>query len=151
MFRNKLVNLYSNMKYYENIYNCLRVIQQSKNRKLKNDNCWQQTSLIQVNRLQEIMNNVDLPLVLTHPPEEVRWLDLRGRLLIYPFYVFQVNTIPNYTCIFFFSICACTLSTCSFVVFTSNTVAHGIVMLLKKIDILFYGHRVQSHNSLFKI
>ena len=24
---------------------CLRVIQQSKNRKLKNDNCWQQTSL----------------------------------------------------------------------------------------------------------
>ena len=27
--------------------------------------------LIQVNRLQEIMNNVDLPLVLKHPPEEV--------------------------------------------------------------------------------
>ena len=32
--------------------------------------------LIHVNRLQEIMNNIDLPLVLTHPPEEVRWLDL---------------------------------------------------------------------------
>ena len=32
--------------------------------------------LIQVNLLQEIMNNVDLPLVLTHPPEEVLWLDL---------------------------------------------------------------------------
>ena len=32
--------------------------------------------LIQVNRFQEIMNNVDLPLVLTHPPEEVRRLDL---------------------------------------------------------------------------
>ena len=32
--------------------------------------------LIQVNRLQEIMNNVDLPLVLTHPPKEVRRLDL---------------------------------------------------------------------------
>ena len=32
--------------------------------------------LIQVNRLQEIMNNVDLPVVLTHPPEEVRRLDL---------------------------------------------------------------------------
>ena len=32
--------------------------------------------LIQVNRLQEIMNYVDLPLVLTHPPEEVRRLDL---------------------------------------------------------------------------
>ena len=25
--------------------------------------------LIQINRLQEIMNNVDLPLVLTHPSE----------------------------------------------------------------------------------
>ena len=32
--------------------------------------------LIQVNRLQEIMKNVDLPLVLTNPPEEVRRLDL---------------------------------------------------------------------------
>ena len=32
--------------------------------------------LIQVNRLQEIMKNVDLHLVLTHPPEEVRLLDL---------------------------------------------------------------------------
>ena len=30
------------------------------------------TQLIQVNRFQEIMKNVDLPLVLTHPPEEVR-------------------------------------------------------------------------------
>ena len=34
--------------------------------------------LIQVNRLQEIMNNVDLPRVLTHPPEEVRRLDSVG-------------------------------------------------------------------------
>ena len=32
--------------------------------------------LIQINRLQEIVNNVDLPLVLTHPPEEVRRLDI---------------------------------------------------------------------------
>ena len=32
--------------------------------------------LTQVNHLQEIMNNVDLPLVLTHPPEEVQRLDL---------------------------------------------------------------------------
>ena len=32
--------------------------------------------LIQVNRLQEIMKKEDLPLVLTHPPEEVRRLDL---------------------------------------------------------------------------
>ena len=37
--------MYSNMKYYENICNCLRVIQQDKNRKLKSANCWQQTSL----------------------------------------------------------------------------------------------------------
>ena len=32
--------------------------------------------LIQVGRLQEIMKTVDLPLVLTHPPEEIRRLDL---------------------------------------------------------------------------
>ena len=32
--------------------------------------------LIQVNRLQEIMNNEDLHLVLIHPPEEVRRLYL---------------------------------------------------------------------------
>ena len=37
--------MYSNMKYYENICTCLRVIQLSKNRKLKDDNCWQRTSL----------------------------------------------------------------------------------------------------------
>ena len=33
------------MRYYENICNCLRVIQQDINRKLKSANCWQQTSL----------------------------------------------------------------------------------------------------------
>ena len=32
--------------------------------------------LNQVNRLQEIISNVDLLLVLTHPPEEVRRLDI---------------------------------------------------------------------------
>ena len=37
--------MYSNMKYYENICNCFRVIQQDINRKLKSANCWQQTSL----------------------------------------------------------------------------------------------------------
>ena len=37
--------MYSNMKYYENICNCLRVIQQDINRKLKSANCWQRTSL----------------------------------------------------------------------------------------------------------
>ena len=37
--------MYSNMKYYENICNCLRVIQQDINRKLKSANCWQQTSI----------------------------------------------------------------------------------------------------------
>ena len=37
--------MYSNMKFYENICNCLRVIQQYINRKLKSANCWQQTSL----------------------------------------------------------------------------------------------------------
>ena len=37
--------MYSNMKYYKNICNCLRVIQQDINRKLKSANCWQRTSL----------------------------------------------------------------------------------------------------------
>ena len=37
--------MYSNMKYYENICNCLRVIQQDINRKLNSANCWQRTSL----------------------------------------------------------------------------------------------------------
>ena len=36
---------------------------------------------------------------------------------------------------YFFSICACTFSTCSFVVFTSAAVAHGIIVFFKKIDI----------------
>ena len=44
--------------------------------------------LIQVNHLQEIMKNVDLLLVLTHLPEEVRRLDLCHWLLNYPFYGF---------------------------------------------------------------
>ena len=40
----------------------------------------------------------------------------------------------NYTCIIFifFLICACTCSTCSFVVFALAVVAHGIIVLLKK-------------------
>ena len=42
--------MYSNMKYYENICNCLRVIQQDINRKLKSANCWQQTSLRKLHR-----------------------------------------------------------------------------------------------------
>ena len=37
--------MYSNMKFYENICNCFRVIQQDINRKLKSANCWQRTSL----------------------------------------------------------------------------------------------------------
>ena len=38
----------------------------------------------------------------------------------------------NYTCIFF-SIGACTFSKCSFVVFASAAVAHGIIMSLIKL------------------
>ena len=45
----------------------------------------------------------------------------------------------NYTCIIFiFSIGACTCSSCSFVVFASAAVAHGIIVILIKIDIVFY-------------
>ena len=45
--------------------------------------------LIQVSRFQEIMNNVDLSLVLTHPPEEVRRLVLCRRWLISPILCFS--------------------------------------------------------------
>ena len=89
--------------------------------------------LIQVNRLQEIMNNFDLPPVLTHLPDKVQRLDLCRRWLNCSFYVFQVNICLNNTCIIFiFTICACTFSTCSSVVFASAAVAHGIIVLLKK-------------------
>ena len=47
--------MYSNMKYYENICNCLRVIQQDINRKLKSANCWQRTSLKQL--FSELMHD----------------------------------------------------------------------------------------------
>ena len=33
------INMYSNMKNYENMHNFVRVIQQDKNKTLKNDNC----------------------------------------------------------------------------------------------------------------
>ena len=46
--------MYSNMKYYENICNCLRVIQQDINRKLKSANCWQQTSLKEYTKIELI-------------------------------------------------------------------------------------------------
>ena len=36
---------YINVKYYENICNWLGIIQQDRNRKLKNDKCWQRSSL----------------------------------------------------------------------------------------------------------
>ena len=39
------IYMYSNVKYYENTCSCLRVIQQDKNKKLKNSNCWLRTSL----------------------------------------------------------------------------------------------------------
>ena len=39
---------------------------------------------------------------------------------------------------YFFSIGACTFSTCSFVVFPSAAVAHAFIVILIKIDILFY-------------
>ena len=60
------------------------------------------TQLIQVNRFKGIMKNVDLPLDLMHPPEEVRRPDLCRRWLISPFYVFQVNIGLNYTRIIFY-------------------------------------------------
>ena len=56
----------------------------------------------------------------------------------------------NYTCIIFiFSISTCTCFTCSFVVFASAAVTHGIIVILMKIDILFYEHHVQAHIPKF--
>ena len=50
----------------------------------------------------------------------------------------------NYTCIFFFLICTCTCSTCSFVVFASAAAAHGIIVLLKK-SISYFMNIMHKH------
>ena len=52
---------------------------------------------------------------------------------------------------YFFSIGACTFSTCSFVVFASAAVAHAFIVILIKIDILFYEHHVQAHYILILV
>ena len=39
---------------------------------------------------------------------------------------------------FYFLICACTCSTCNFVVFASAAVAHGIIVLLKNKTISYF-------------
>ena len=57
------INMYSNMKYCETICNCLRVIQQEKNRKLKSNNCWQRTSL-KISRIL-ITSTVEAPGITT--------------------------------------------------------------------------------------
>ena len=55
-----ITNMYSNMKEIRNTCNCLRVIQQDKNRKLKNQNCNQRTSLIVLISLRKphFLNNI---------------------------------------------------------------------------------------------
>ena len=63
--------MYSNMKSYENICNCIRVIQQDKNRKLKSANCWQQTSL------NSVSNRVFL---FPEPRFQVKLLDANQRV-----------------------------------------------------------------------
>ena len=51
----------------------------------------------------------------------------------------------NYTCIIFiFLIYACTCPTCSFVVFASAAVAHGIIMLLEK-SISYFMNIMYKH------
>ena len=54
-----VINMYPNIKYYENICNRLRDIQQKKNRKFRNVKCWQRTSLKQKNLL--IVNITNYP------------------------------------------------------------------------------------------
>ena len=40
-----IINMYRNIKYYENIWNCLRDIQQKKNRKFRNVKILKQKSI----------------------------------------------------------------------------------------------------------
>ena len=55
----------------------------------------------------------------------------------------------NYTCIIFiFLVCACTCSTCSFVVFASAAVAHGIIVLLKK-SISYFMNIMYMYKRIF--
>ena len=56
----------------------------------------------------------------------------------------------NYTCIFFFfQLAPARFPRAFFVVFASAAVAHGIIVILIKINILFYGHHVQAHISKY--
>ena len=51
----------------------------------------------------------------------------------------------NYTCIIFiFLISACTCPTCSFVVFASAAVAHGIIVLFQK-SISYFMNTMYKH------
>ena len=104
--------------------------------------------LIQVNRLQEIMKNVDLPLVLTHPPDNVRRLDLCQRWLICPFYVFRVNKCLNYTCIIFiFFNLRLHVFHVQFCCFRIGRRSARNYRVFEKIDIVFYEHHLQAHIS----
>ena len=103
---------------------------------------------IQVNDFQEIMNNLDLPLVLTHPPKEVRRLDLCRRWLISSFYVFQVNIGLNYTCIIFiFFNLRLHVFQVQFCCFRIGRNSAQNYRAFETIDILFYEHPVQVHIS----
>ena len=78
------------------------------------------------------MNNVDLLVVLTHPPDKVptaRPLLEMDNLPIYCSSGQHVSELQMYH--FYFSLCACTFFTCNFVVFASGAVAHGIIVFLK--------------------
>ena len=80
--------MYSNMKYYENICNCLRVIQQDINRKLKFANCWQQTSLNGFNgpqlteRTRNSIANDQREITPKIPKAELWFLRMTHRLIV---------------------------------------------------------------------
>ena len=77
--------MYSNMKYYENICNCLRVIQQNINRKLKSANCWQQTSL----------NYISLCLICEEAPPRTELGEIKdSRENVLRFYFSIVPAVP---------------------------------------------------------
>ena len=81
------------------------------------------------------MNNVNLLVVLTHPPDKVPTARPLLEMAYLPILCSSgqhVSELHMYHFYLFFSLCACTFFTCNFVVFASAAVAHGIIVLLKK-------------------
>ena len=104
--------------------------------------------LIQVNRMQEIINNVDLPLVLTHPPEKsptARPLSVIANLHILCFSGQHVSELHTYHFLFFkLRLHVFHVQFCCFRIGHSSARNYRA---FEKIDILFYKYYVKAHIS----